>query len=130
MSRQTTQKTAQPDHRPAEAPPSYAAVDVQNNMAATNPGSRPQAMLYGIVGEGLEQITRRVPLDDPPPLPENATLNAIGKPIPRFDAVQKVTGQARYTFDVQLPGMLYARRACAGTHSRLGTTARPEGGGE
>ena len=67
-------------------------------------------MLYGIVGERLEQITRRVPLDEPPPLPENAKLKAIGKSIPRFDAVQKVTGRARYTFDVQFPGMLYARR--------------------
>jgi xanthine dehydrogenase YagR molybdenum-binding subunit len=47
-------------------------------------------MLYGIVEERLEQITRRVPLDEPPTLPENAMLRAIGKSIPRFDAVQKV----------------------------------------
>lgn len=77
-------------------------------------------MLYGIVGEQLEQITRNVPLDEPPPLPENAKLSAIGKSIPRFDGVQKVTGQARYTFDVQLPGMLYARRVVSTVpHARV-----------
>jgi xanthine dehydrogenase YagR molybdenum-binding subunit len=77
-------------------------------------------MLYGIVGEQLEQITRNVPLDEPPPLPENAKLSAIEKSIPRFDGVQKVTGQARYTFDVQLPGMLYARRVVSTVpHARV-----------
>jgi xanthine dehydrogenase YagR molybdenum-binding subunit len=75
-----------------------------------NPGpSRQQAMLYGIVGGGLEEVTRRVPIDEPPPLGENATLKSIGKPLPRLDAVQKVTGSARYTFDIQLPGMLWGR---------------------
>jgi xanthine dehydrogenase YagR molybdenum-binding subunit len=73
-----------------------------------NPGpSRQQTMTYGIVGDGLVEVTRRVPMDEPPPLPENARLNSIGKSIPRLDAVQKVTGKARYTFDVQLPGMLW-----------------------
>ena len=72
--------------------------------------SRKQAMLYGIADERLGEITRDVPIDEPPPLPENARLSAIGQSIPRLDAVQKVTGQARYTFDVQLPGMLHARR--------------------
>src|SRR5207244_1603613 len=36
-------------------------------------------------------------------------LTSIGRPIPRLDAVQKVTGKARFTFDVQLPGMLWGR---------------------
>ena len=49
-------------------------------------------------------MTRHVPADEPPPLGENATLRVIGKRMPRLDAVQKVTGKARYTFDVQLPG--------------------------
>lgn len=78
---------------------------------STNPGpSRQQSIAYGIVGDSLQPVTRRVPIDEPPPLPENAKLNVIGKPLSRFDAVQKVTGEARYTFDVRLPGMLYARR--------------------
>ena len=82
--------------------------------------SRSQPMAYGVVGEELQQVTRRVPVDEPPPLPENANLKSIGRPLPRSDAVQKVTGAARYTFDVQLPGMLYARRVVSTVpHARI-----------
>jgi xanthine dehydrogenase YagR molybdenum-binding subunit len=120
MSRQTAQPTTPDDERQSETPQSNEATDAQNNTALTREPSRQQAMLYGIVGERLDQISRRVPLDEPPPLPENAMLRAIGKSIPRFDAVQKVTGLARYTFDVQLPGMLYARRVVSDVpHARI-----------
>lgn len=86
-----------------------------------NPGpSRQQALPYGIVGEGLKEVTRRVPLDEPPPLPENAKLKSIGKPVSRLDGVEKVTGRARYTFDVRLPGMLWARRVVSPLpHARI-----------
>ena len=89
--------------------------------ATPNPAaSRQQTLTYGIVGEPLEQVTRRVPLDEPPPLPENARLKVIGKPLPRLDAVQKVTGAAHYTFDVKVPGMLYARRVTSTVaHARI-----------
>lgn len=89
--------------------------------AKPNPGpSRRQSLAYGIVGERLKKITRRVPLDEPPPLPANARLKVIGQPLPRMDAVQKVTGAARYTFDVQLPGMLYGRRVISTVpHARI-----------
>ena len=33
----------------------------------------------------------------------------IGIPRPRIDGIERVTGRAVYTGDVQLPGMLYAR---------------------
>src|SRR5918996_3471925 len=36
-------------------------------------------------------------------------FSVVGKNIPRIDAYERVTGQAQYTGDVQLPGMLYAR---------------------
>jgi len=36
-------------------------------------------------------------------------MSYIGKPIPQFDSYLKVTGAATYAFDVQLPGMLYAK---------------------
>jgi CO/xanthine dehydrogenase Mo-binding subunit len=36
-------------------------------------------------------------------------LETVGKPTPRIDAVERVTGKATYTGDVKLPGMLYAR---------------------
>jgi xanthine dehydrogenase YagR molybdenum-binding subunit len=82
--------------------------------------SKSQTMLRGIVGDKIEQITRDVPGDEPPALPENARLSAIGKSVHRFDAAEKVTGRARYTFDVQLPGMLYARRVVSTVpHARI-----------
>lgn len=34
-------------------------------------------------------------------------LNVLGKPAPRLDAAAKVTGQAKYTYDVQPAGLLY-----------------------
>ncbi|PTL78979.1 xanthine dehydrogenase family protein molybdopterin-binding subunit [Vitiosangium sp. GDMCC 1.1324] len=86
-----------------------------------NPGpSREQALPYGIVGEGLKEVTRRVPLDEPPPLPENAKLKSIGKPVSRLDGTEKVTGRARYTFDVQLAGMLWGQRVLSPLpHARI-----------
>ena len=36
-------------------------------------------------------------------------MSAVGTPTPRIDAVSRVTGRARYTGDVRLPGMLFAR---------------------
>lgn len=36
-------------------------------------------------------------------------LKSIGRPVPRIDARAKVTGAARYSTDIQLPGMLFAR---------------------
>ncbi len=36
-------------------------------------------------------------------------FSVVGKKTPRIDAYERVTGQAQYTGDYQLPGMLYAR---------------------
>ncbi|HWH80059.1 MAG TPA: molybdopterin cofactor-binding domain-containing protein, partial [Candidatus Binatus sp.] len=36
-------------------------------------------------------------------------FSIVGKPTPRIDAYERVTGRAQYTGDIQLPGMLYAR---------------------
>jgi xanthine dehydrogenase molybdenum-binding subunit len=36
-------------------------------------------------------------------------FSVVGKKTPRIDAYERVTGQAEYTGDIQLPGMLYAR---------------------
>jgi CO/xanthine dehydrogenase Mo-binding subunit len=49
-------------------------------------------------------------LQDPrPQSPDVAPLTSVGHATPRIDAVERVTGRAKYTNDVQLPGMLYAR---------------------
>lgn len=43
------------------------------------------------------------------PLKSPDQFKIIGKPVFRRDAQAKVTGQAKYAADIQLPGMLYAR---------------------
>jgi xanthine dehydrogenase YagR molybdenum-binding subunit len=40
---------------------------------------------------------------------EDASLSIVGKPIPRVDGHERVSGKAIYTCDVRLPGMLYGK---------------------
>jgi xanthine dehydrogenase YagR molybdenum-binding subunit len=63
----------------------------------------------GIPGAEMAEVEYEVPLDEPPPLDVNANLAVVGKPTPRVDGRAKVTGAARYTADVRLPGMLFSR---------------------
>lgn len=71
--------------------------------------TRKEKFPYGIPGHNLSEIEREIPSDEPPAWPINDELRLIGKRIPRLDARAKVTGQAKYTSDIQLPGMLYAK---------------------
>jgi xanthine dehydrogenase YagR molybdenum-binding subunit len=59
--------------------------------------------------EGREE-TKIVQLPDREPEPwlDGAALHIVGQRVPRMDALEKVTGRARYTADIQRPGMLYA----------------------
>lgn len=43
------------------------------------------------------------------PLPHNKDLKFIGKEISRYDGYEKVSGKAKYTFDISLPNMVYAK---------------------
>ena len=72
-------------------------------------GARTEKFLLGIAGVSLGQISRQIPAGEPPPLAPNADLAVIGKSIPRIGGRAMVTGAARYTVDVRLPGMLFAR---------------------
>ena len=38
-----------------------------------------------------------------------APLSTIGNDTPRIDAIERVTGQAKYTRDWKLPGMLFGK---------------------
>src|SRR6185312_1370575 len=49
-----------------------------------------------------------LPSRDPAPWTESAELTVVGQRVTRMDALEKVTGDARYTADIQLPGMLHA----------------------
>jgi isoquinoline 1-oxidoreductase len=51
-------------------------------------------------------IERR--LEKKPPVEAPSEFTIVGKSYPRRDAFQKVTGQAKYSGDMRLPGMLYA----------------------
>jgi xanthine dehydrogenase YagR molybdenum-binding subunit len=70
---------------------------------------RSETFPVGIAGVSMSPLARDIPADEPPALPPNAELALIGKPVARWDARAKVTGTARYTTDVRLPGMLHAR---------------------
>ena len=70
---------------------------------------RSETLPSGILSVGLGEVRRQVPADEPPPLPPNAELSVIGRPVARHDGRAKVTGATRFTVDVALPGMLYGR---------------------
>jgi len=55
---------------------------------------------------GSGTINRTIPAATPKP---PASWTICGQPAIRIDAVEKVTGKARYAGDITLPGMLYAR---------------------
>ena len=60
--------------------------------------------------EGREETkVVEMPAFDPAPWGPDAKLEVVGERVPRLDGVDKVTGRARYTHDVRLPGMLHAR---------------------
>src|ERR1017187_526148 len=64
---------------------------------------------FGIAGVSVGEIERQVPAGEAPPLPTNDRLAVIGKSVPRINGRAKVTGAARFTVDIKLPGMLHAR---------------------
>ena len=41
-------------------------------------------------------------------MPPWGKTNIVGKPLPRVDAFERVSGKAEYTYDVILPNMVYA----------------------
>ncbi len=48
-------------------------------------------------------------LKDVPPLKPSSEYETMGKSFPRRDAVEKVTGAAKFSGDIRPPGMLYAK---------------------
>lgn len=51
---------------------------------------------------------------------QSRTFTNVGKPYGRVDGPEKVTGRARYSYDVRLPGQLYAAvLRCPHPHARL-----------
>jgi CO/xanthine dehydrogenase Mo-binding subunit len=58
--------------------------------------------------EGREETkVVELPTREPTPWGDDASLHIVGRRDKRMDALEKVTGEAEYTADVQLPGMLH-----------------------
>lgn len=53
------------------------------------------------------EITVSLPDHEPNPWDLDSKLRVVGKHHAKVDAIQKVTGAAKYTHDLNLPGMLY-----------------------
>lgn len=63
--------------------------------------------LVEVEGRTEERVVE-MPAFEPAAWDDAASLAIVGARVPRADAVEKVTGRARYTTDIARPGMLYA----------------------
>src|SRR5262245_18603231 len=81
----------------------YVAAVVDHSAGPERAGPQvPSTAAIGSTG------TRGAALSGPPTW-AGVALQTIGKPTPRIDGEQRVSGKAIYTTDVKLPGMLHAR---------------------
>ncbi len=65
-----------------------------------------RSVTYGALTKG-KRIERH--LEVKPDLKKPSEFKIVGKPLRRRDSLEKVTGKARFTGDLRLPGMLYAK---------------------
>jgi CO/xanthine dehydrogenase Mo-binding subunit len=68
--------------------------------------SRRVTLKLGFQGH-VRDVTVTIPDDEPTPWQWSDRLAVVGKPAARLDGPAKTTGAARYTYDVELAGMLY-----------------------
>jgi isoquinoline 1-oxidoreductase len=73
--------------------------------AVTNTGNN-QSIRYGDLLHG-QQLVKLIP--DDPPLASPETWKVAGKPVPKTDGRDFVTGKHEYTSDIARPGMLYGK---------------------
>ncbi|HZD50905.1 MAG TPA: xanthine dehydrogenase family protein molybdopterin-binding subunit, partial [Silvibacterium sp.] len=78
-------------------------------QTAGSPDKKTVMMPVGVPGYTLKDEAREVPVTEPPVWPINKDLKYVGHSVERWDGQAKVSGRARYTADIQLPGMLYAK---------------------
>ncbi len=83
----------------------------QERLAAENgviydKQQKDRCVTCGALAQG-KTIARRA--KDKPTLKSPSEFKLIGRPFPRRDSVEKVTGKAQYAGDIRLPGMLYAK---------------------
>jgi isoquinoline 1-oxidoreductase beta subunit len=75
------------------------------NGWVTGPGGKKAS--YGSLADAASKLTppKDVKLKDP------SQFRYVGKPLPRMDTADKITGKTVFGIDVKLPGMLYASLA-------------------
>jgi len=74
--------------------------------------ANPKPPYYAEITYDIDNETERAlaPIDpegEPRTWGADAKLGVVGKPLPRVDGLLRTTGRAKYTADIQLPGMLY-----------------------
>jgi xanthine dehydrogenase YagR molybdenum-binding subunit len=81
--------------------------------------SREEKLKVGFPGQEKE-LTVNVPDSEPRPWDLSSDLKVVGKQHPRKDGVAKVTGRAKYSYDINLPGMLFGRiKGSPHAHARI-----------
>src|SRR6266700_2256133 len=82
--------------------------DAENGVVIHRPSRR--RLRFGQLAQAASKLepSGEVKLKDP------KDWNLIGKPAPRLDIPDKVTGKPLFGIDVQLPGMVYAAERLAG----------------
>ena len=91
--------------------------------------TRSRTVRIGYEG-ALKDVEIQVPESEPPIWDAGARLDVVGTAVARLDGPAKVTGEARYTYDVKLPGMLYGRvLRSPHPHARIAGIDASEAGG-
>jgi len=80
-------------------------LEVKDGMISDTMNSK-NKVSYGELTKG-KRIEKH--LDGKPELKDYTKFNYVGKPYLRQDSRQKVTGEAKFSADIQLPGLLHAR---------------------
>ena len=82
-----------------------ASLSVENGIVQKT-GSPDKNVSYAALTQGKKIIKS---LRDKPALKKPEEFKIIGKPYKRMDALEKVTGSAKYSGDIRIDGMLYAK---------------------
>ncbi len=80
-------------------------LEVKNGIIYGSSNPKKQVS-YGELAKG-QRIERS--LDEQPPVKDHTQFHYVGQSMNHSDALPKVTGEAKYTGDMRLPGMVYAR---------------------
>ena len=82
-----------------------AELDTEPSVVVHRPSGR--RMTYGEIAMFAE-VPAQMPQVSRSELKDKSRFRLIGKPVPRRDIPEKVNGSAKFSIDIQLPGMVYA----------------------